>query len=525
MNGVKVRLLAMMSLGSSDDTVGYTGGQVYSHVKHQNSDTPIKIDDLLSAQHDLDVAYADMHEIKSDGVKEMMNHENVMTPSGKPTDPGANLKASQRRPDTLKTVDPKLATLMPNKTGSSTNNPWKHWFFIAKFVKPNTVDHELGKNKAIKNPGERITDSFELLPSGTKNTLCEFLQQILCHSVKSFNVEADELRQILLACDDVTADLNTIDHNPWKKSNAGHAIWQHLTGLFFEFEPMKTRPFVPDHRFEQYNSCRKITQCFYNHPMILTISKRGLKHHIMVKIYPRRQGENKGCMLVGTNHINGLNTGSLGGAFSSARHVKVEDNDASLRKIVDNDAPVHQEAPGRAVHDLQPTVIDNDCKALTRDVSNHVREKDAAAMLVIHTRRYRDKIVQKYIACHCMRVVLEKPASDIRDLHLLSAADILQKYSEYWDMNKGEFAVRLFESMVYTDDDTSTQNMYFLTCTGGTIDCFSNDKQHIDMSLHTNNNLVFKFTYNGVDTNIRQKLSVSMYATYYPGGNLIRTEK
>ena len=418
---------------------------------------------FIFAQEKLDTACANIHEWKSHAITKLMNQtidnseEEYVGDDGEPW--------PSREEDMFR-----------------RGHHWQNWFAISRFGKTKYMD----QGKAISHQvtvSNRVTDEDNFTDMRTQ--LVEITLVFIKKNLKQMRMNG--IDDFVSAITESITEVNARANHTWERSNESDATFMHTdSGLTFEFERMTSRPFVADHRYEQYHSCRKMTQEFNIRPLSLKITMKGSETNILTLIYPRREG---------------IDNMALGGLLVGA-------------SLVNDVAGIQQ---------LYPTVIQTKNLALTRDVHNGIFEEDAASLLASHARKYRDDLMNMFVATHCMRAVLGKDQSDIPPLRTLSAEMIKSIHLKYQLLNnQDKRAKELMSSLQRINESNSPhfkdRRVFDVTCTGGTVDCFNNDTQHTDMSLHTNNNVFLEFTYEDKKTLVDEPIAVSMYATYYIGG-------
>ena len=261
---------------------------------------------------------------------------------------------------------------------------------------------------------------------------------------------------------------------------------------------------VPDHRFEQYTDCLKITRGFDLQPMELNVyiqsNDPAATTTLHVVAYPRHVQESV---------VNGLLVATVKST-----------NDASVA--------------------VTPMVVETDTLALSYSPETGFNEHDAARIMVRQTREDLDKAVQKFTSVHIMHAVLKKNDPGGTDIpavaHMTQACvatthEVLKGKLDALDRKNNNPAVDSLHSQcttvaasiwgaphpVHTPDDTVAGNNgpCYTNCIGGTVDCFSNNIRCMDMVLHTNNEFSVKFMFDNQPFHVSNTIPMSMYAKYY----------
>lgn len=440
---------------------GHDSHHIQKNLRHFYRQVPAE--PLIRLQKDVDTAFATMQKFKTTEIVKMMNTTPVL------------VKTTNTETDTVNNFE-------------ITKNPdqWINWF-VAIHIKY--------KNKQIV---KMITQEFAVCApakfetSVIKETLATTIllsSKIPPHRLKDYDIESKhhasgQFHKFIAALSACVSELEGSPDSVWVHGDTpGVSTLETRSGISFAIKQMPHNEYmaaVADHRFEQHINCRKITRAFKLQPVKLEISLEGSAITIDALVYPRSKLLDTGGLLVGRM----------------------------------------QPTNGITLYPIKPTVIETNEMTVIHDKYGCISEDHAASLMTGYTRKYRKRLVEKYVATHILRDVISTK-TDLHDIPPLQSMTENDIYSMY---NKLKTIATTEDIAKCKQVSTTWKQPYILTCTGGTVDCFQNDSQHTDMALHTNNIFEVSYNMNEKPVIVCGDIPVSMYATYYTGGTRGKSE-
>jgi hypothetical protein len=436
--------------------------------------------------------------MSTDGISpNIQDHFRVMVPNNLLINYQKNIDAAFSRMQKFKTH--KIAALMNKEVYRGSENlephseigkPWTYWFLSAH-VKINNPDNPMSKIIPISQIFQ--TDSVK------QSLATAYLSQLITSTQVELKKNRDTgVEKFSNALASLLRELGQNKHEWVENAVTGVSTIHTDYGISVTFKSIlhnRHMPVVADHRFEQYINCHRTTRGFELQPKILEISLDGCAFTLNACVYPRCKTTKIGGLLIGTM------------------------------------CPTNVEPR----HPIAATVVESANMTLSRIAQVGIDECDAASVMAGYTCRYRNSLVDVYLACHILRVVCDLKEFKIPPLQDMSAEvvhethNILHKHMMDSPEDERQIiqimckdAFRGMQKLSHpnhgSDGSSDHACLYHIRCTGGTVDCFENDTQYTDMALHTNNFFSATFDVDGQHTHVSGDIPVSMYATYYIGG-------